>query len=253
SSPIDGWSYSQSFDTPLEEWQPSLPVEGTGNAKKWVRRRRWVRVMRRRVDIKNWGYLDSTAHEEGDYRAKAQFIIGKERQDEEEDDIKSSTSPTKQGKRRQSFMALERAAQELRCGIEVDEDQERRREAQADLEKILEQIALRKVYSDSREDGEGEDGDSDEEFVYDGQDAEDGEDARSIWTTTRPSSLRTPSVSHGQESTSSDYFSSTPTNSRHPDLTPQLAQNPEFRVPTDEHASFFPTMWKVDLSTNTSP
>ncbi|GAA5973096.1 hypothetical protein JCM3765_007617, partial [Sporobolomyces pararoseus] len=42
SSPIDGWSYSQSFDTPLEEWQPSLPVEGTGNAKKWVRRRRWV-------------------------------------------------------------------------------------------------------------------------------------------------------------------------------------------------------------------
>ena len=188
--------------------------------------------MRRRVDIKNWGFLDSAARQEGDYRAKAQFILGQKRPEEEtEEDVKS----------RQSFIALERAAHELRSGIEVDEDQERRREAQADLEKILEKIALLKVNSDSREDGEGEDEDSDEEFVYNGQDAEDGEDARSIWTTTRPSSLRTPSVSYGQENASSDYFSSPPTTLRHPDLTPQLAQNPEFRVPTDEHASFFPT------------
>jgi len=249
SSPIDGWSYSQSFDTPSDEWQPEFPLEGAGSAKKWVRRRRWVRVMRRRVDLKSWGYLDEPVRDDGDYRTKARFMLSQHQsreheqgQEEENDPETSPSASPRQGNLRRQCVTLERAAEELRNGIEVDEDEERKREAQTDLEKILEKIALVRV-SSATSCLEDEVVDSDEEFVYSGQDAgeDDGDDTRSIWTTTRPSSLLTPSISHGREASSSDYVSKGPTTTQHPDLTPQLAQNPEFRVPTDEHASFYPT------------
>ncbi|GAA6007058.1 hypothetical protein JCM11491_001491 [Sporobolomyces phaffii] len=233
SSPVDGWSYSQSFASLPDEWQPCLPPEGVGNAKKWVRRRRWVRVMRRRVDLANWGYVDESVSIGGDYRFKAKFLVERIQAEDDGDESK------------QLLTRLERAANELRSGIETDENEERRRDARDDLEKILERIALIKVRTESTHDRDSN-GDSEEEFVYSGRDAED-EDTRSIWTTTRPSSLRTPSVAYGEErSASSDFFSTTPTLAtafrQQQDLIPQLAQNPEFRVPTDEHASFFPSM-----------
>ncbi|KAI7847538.1 ankyrin repeat-containing domain protein [Circinella umbellata] len=47
----DGWQYSKGgFDT--DEWTPVYPTTGTG----WVRRRRWMRIMKRRVD----NHLDSS-------------------------------------------------------------------------------------------------------------------------------------------------------------------------------------------------
>ncbi|GAA5896655.1 uncharacterized protein JCM6883_006971 [Sporobolomyces salmoneus] len=250
SSPLDGWSYSQSFDTPNDEWKPSLPDQGTGNAKKWVRRRRWVRVMRRRVDLKDWGYLDSTTREEkGDYRAKAQAILeglrGQQMASEEAEEDHPQDEPQDSphlNRSKHEIILIERAAEELGTGIELDDDEDRKREAQGDLERLLERIALLKVNSSpTGEEGGGEE--SEEEFVYTGRDAgdDDDDDARSVWTTTRPSSIRTPSVSQSPDTSIQEYFSRTPTTSQHPDLTPQLAQNPEFRVPTDERASFFPT------------
>lgn len=59
----EGWQYAQSFDAPPEEWTADIPADlqrvlnqttsnmTLSNAQtKWVRRRSWVRVMRRRLD-----------------------------------------------------------------------------------------------------------------------------------------------------------------------------------------------------------
>lgn len=73
-----GWQYAQSFDSPDDQWTPEPPARlerllaggsavaalsasgsasgsrsrpGSASAHSWVRRRRWVRVMRRRLDI----------------------------------------------------------------------------------------------------------------------------------------------------------------------------------------------------------
>lgn len=73
-----GWQYAQSFDDPDDQWTPEPPARlerllagggavaalsasgsggssrsrpGSISAQSWVRRRRWVRVMRRRLDI----------------------------------------------------------------------------------------------------------------------------------------------------------------------------------------------------------
>lgn len=81
----EGWQYARSFDDPDEEWSAEPPpalerlLSGAGvmtagfgastsrqssalrsiNAQSWVRRRRWVRVMRRRLDIPPLPYLGS--------------------------------------------------------------------------------------------------------------------------------------------------------------------------------------------------
>lgn len=160
SSPQDGWSYSQSFTTPNDEWLPSLPLEGTGNARKWIRRRRWVRVMRRRVDLANWGYLDSPTQATigGDYRSRAEFLIDQNGEDEEQD-LGSSTGSLDGTRTRKSLARLERAADELRSGMEEDEDQERKRAAQSDLEVVLGKIALLKSQlGEEREENENDEG-----------------------------------------------------------------------------------------------
>ena len=43
--------------------------------KKWVRRRRWVRVMRRRLDIPDWGYQVNAV---GSSRAKTSSGVGRD-------------------------------------------------------------------------------------------------------------------------------------------------------------------------------
>ncbi|KAI9489190.1 hypothetical protein BDB00DRAFT_638002 [Zychaea mexicana] len=43
----EGWQYGKSFEyTDDEEWTAAIPTSGAG----WVRRRRWMRIMKRRVD-----------------------------------------------------------------------------------------------------------------------------------------------------------------------------------------------------------
>ncbi|KAL1914122.1 uncharacterized protein VTP21DRAFT_11748 [Calcarisporiella thermophila] len=43
----EGWQYSKSFDDPDEIWSPHQPSTGGS----WVRRRRWFRVMKRRIEL----------------------------------------------------------------------------------------------------------------------------------------------------------------------------------------------------------
>ncbi|BGP29023.1 hypothetical protein JCM10296v2_000759 [Rhodotorula toruloides] len=251
-SPIDGWSYATSFDAPDNDWTPEPPLdvrralEGgaslatLGSGKKWVRRRKWVRVMRRRLDLPDWGFADQppfprrveqhdASAESDDYRSRAQFLAGVT--GETELNGVEGDERTELGK---VAARLERAADELRRGMANDQDDERRRAAQDDLEVFLQQLALVK----SQLGGEGdEEDDSDDEFVYSGRDADGDDDARSVWTTTRPAS-----IASGHASTSrGDYFvqpghpssaSSASVASPRPVLTPQLA--PDFRVPTNE-------------------
>ncbi|GAA5857263.1 hypothetical protein JCM8547_009404 [Rhodosporidiobolus lusitaniae] len=305
SSPVDGWSYASSFDTPADKWTAEPPVEvqrafegGPGLAlsgKKWVRRRNWVRVMRRRVDLPDWGYADlppfprrpssdTTAVAAAysppsslpavetvppsslDYRARAQFLAGVSHtlstagNASDRASVRSGktavadeeAAPTDRAELKKLAARLERAADELRKGMVTDEDADRRRKAEEELEAFLHQLALVRVEigSDGLDDDEDED---DDEFVYYGKDAGDDDDARSIWTSARPASVRSDEDEQPIASSSNDYFSQPllpPSSSSSPpasvtspysapysaDLTPQLARAPDFRVPTHEQA-----------------
>lgn len=50
--PTSGWQYAKTFDDADDRWTPVAPGSGSG----WVRRRRWVRVMKRRMDLVNGGH-----------------------------------------------------------------------------------------------------------------------------------------------------------------------------------------------------
>ncbi|BGP12902.1 hypothetical protein JCM10213_005146 [Rhodosporidiobolus nylandii] len=290
SSPVDGWQYASSFDASADDWTAEPPLEvrralegGPGLAlsgKKWVRRRRWMRVMRRRLDLPDWGYADippfprrssvpaapsapSTssgpadivAPSSLDYRARAQFLAGNSHVlssagiASDRASVRSGTTVMEgevpdRSELKKAMARLERAADELRRGMVSDDDPGSRRKAEQELEAFLHQLALLRTElgADELED----EGDSDDEFLYSGKDAGDEDDARSIWTSTRP-----PSVASEDDETaplSRDYFaqpvastSSGDASSPYPDLTPQLARAPEFRVPTHETAPTFRT------------
>lgn len=171
SSPVDGYSYATSFDAPPEEWTSEPPpelrllLEGGGGGlglgrQKWVRRRRWVRVMRRRLDLPPWGYGEEARSREreevpsSDYLVKALFHAGAnpcnatlhssgagvcsgKTVTRSEDDAEVDRAEL-----RRTAARLERAADELRAGMAADEDVERTRKAQDQLEDFLRQLAL---------------------------------------------------------------------------------------------------------------
>ncbi|GAA5831894.1 hypothetical protein JCM11251_003923 [Rhodosporidiobolus azoricus] len=291
SSPVDGWSYASSFDAPSEEWAPEPPIEiqralegGPGlplSGKKWVRRRQWVRVMRRRVDLPEWGFADlppfprrpsvsrrpsaSSVAEPApvppftlDYRARAQFFAGNPHplttagNVSDRASIRSGLTATSalpdRAEGRKSLARLERAADELRRGMVTDENADSRRKAEEELEVFLQQAAL--VRAELGTDELEDEGDSDDEFIYEGRDAGDDDDTRSIWTSARPPSVTSTAEAGASASSAAypDYFAQPPADleeedngsSTYPDLTPQLARAPDFRVPTHEMApSFF--------------
>ncbi|GAA5942329.1 uncharacterized protein JCM15063_002972 [Sporobolomyces koalae] len=271
SSPNDGWSYAPTFDTPLDEWRPTLPFEGIGNAKKWVRRRRWVRLMRRRIDIEHSGSLSprcrtslNSSRGGNDYRNRALFLVdqdpGSDREAEgTDDDLLNDVDRTRL---RRKLKRYERAAAELRSGIPSDLEPERQVAAQDDLQHLLDKIDTLQTRLGANEFVNESEG-SDEDFVYTGQDAAD-DDARSIWTVTRSSSV-TPAEQESISSRSRRH-ATLRNDSDQPihDLVSQLAQNPDFRVPTNETASLYlsnsqsssrrtsnsGTLWEPDQATN---
>lgn len=201
SSPVDGWSYATSFDAPAEEWLSEPPadlqrvLEGDSGmslgGQKWVRRRRWVRVMRRRLDISSWGFGEAHEGEESvnpndsrptdtllspaaapateDYRARAQFLAGihapAASSSSDRASIRSGKTVLAEGEEepeldraelRKAAARLERAADELRAGILSDENAETRRKAEGELEAFLHQLALirTELGPEDEEDGE---------------------------------------------------------------------------------------------------
>ena len=246
ASAIDGWSYAASFDA-SPEWLAEPPHEvralaqghrgprgdggGGGGGEderregpvKFVRRRRWVRVMRRRLDLPDWGFgPDDTGDERGgerdelasDYLARAAFIAGPTLAatvaaaaqaepaggDDDDDDARSSTSTergaaapqTDKAEMRRTAMGLERAVDVLREGMLDDEDDTRRLLAEQTLEAYLSSLAAIRNSLDLTADAL----DDDDEFVYDGEDADDAQSVRTTLTRAESSAPAPSSFPH---------------------------------------------------------
>ncbi|GJJ07266.1 hypothetical protein Clacol_001466 [Clathrus columnatus] len=278
---MEGWQYARSFDDPDDQWVSEIPAaleraltrysalspglsspssssssRASQTQHTWVRRRRWVRVMRRRLDMPPLPYMgpdgglylisdhgmliprqDEAYDPEGgqelgpvprwndDYVTRARYLAGPP-PDNEADGTNDLLEV------RRSISKLERAVLELRAGMLGDEDVERKIQAEVLLNAYIRQLEQRRSLVGSRglftvtdedieDEGEDYDGSSDASFCYPGT-AESG----------RPPSIR----SHG-----SDYFSRASTSRSGTDLTPQLSQAPEFRVPTHEAPQNIPS------------
>ncbi|KAJ7276280.1 hypothetical protein B0H12DRAFT_12281 [Mycena haematopus] len=283
----EGWQYAHHFSDTDDQWTaekppqleralagggivgsglgggPSSSRRGSGSSSAshsrspltWVRRRRWVRVLRRRLDIPPLPFLEpdgamyhldadgtlipfvSETHADGngdgegqelgsmratfissaqDYVARARYLVGTQASD-------SSLESAVEARR--AIAKLERATMELRQGLLGDEDAERKLQAEVLLNAYSRDLERRRLaagargllLSEANNEELEDDESSDEEFHYPGASALD---------TVRPGSRSSNSTS--------DYFTR-PGVSRAPtDLTPQLSQAPDFRVPTHE-------------------
>ncbi|KAF8558855.1 FYVE-domain-containing protein, partial [Imleria badia] len=288
-SPDGGWQYAQSFSAADEAWLPEPPsqlvrlLSGTGlvtaglaspsrnhghggsssssssvpsHTNTWVRRRRWVRVMRRRLfpplpfmepdgamhDLAHDGSLiphasdgerqegDEEGQELGpmrpnrlssaqDYVARARYLVGNRSESNDE-----ARSPVET---RRAIAKLERATSELRQGILSDDDRERKIQAEVLLNAYTRELERCRLSAGAQ--GLLNSG-SDDEFD-DGGDGDDDDDHDEVFRypgyRDSPLTIHTPPVRSG----------STEPSSRPPiarDLTPDLSQAPEFRVPTRE-------------------
>ena len=170
--PEQGWQYAPSFDVADDQWTADPPNDlaaildgGTcPSTCHWVRRRRWAKIMRRRLDVPFFGFADlpkggvrdakdeSSASEDDlkerelartrDYIERAKYFAGshlgiskknryaftKDNIGEDEDDrsIRSqrtifsgsaNASRLDRGSQRRIVSRLERAVDELKCGL----------------------------------------------------------------------------------------------------------------------------------------
>ncbi|KAH7916333.1 hypothetical protein BJ138DRAFT_996133 [Hygrophoropsis aurantiaca] len=288
-----GWQYAQSFTALDEAWSAEQPAQlkrllsGNGamtaglgtpgrsssrgssssssvssssaQTQTWVRRRRWVRVMRRRLDIPPLPFLepdgamyhlaldgslipcisdehsdlgdgDGDGQELGampstmlssaqDYVARARYLVGNQSRDAESDG-----EPLSAIESRRAIAKLERATTELRQGILGDDDGERKTQAEVLLNAYSRELERRRLAA-------GRQG-----FIITGSDdgfRDDNEESDDEFVYpgySPPGTVRASSIRSG----STDYFAR-PMVTRGPtDLTPHLSQAPEFRVPTRE-------------------
>lgn len=284
----EGWQYAQSFDVPDDKWIAEMPVQlarimssngivsaGFGGSSvrnhslssnapgrpqpNWVRRRRWVRIMRRRLDIPPLAFLEPDGamyhvdsdgslipyveetqpiHSDGDdgremgtmtsnflsssqdYVARARYLAGNQLQDIDTNPQASAVDV------RRAIAKLERATMELRQGILRDDDPERKLQAEVLLKAYNRDLERRRLAAGAQgllisdyDDGFDEDDDNRS------SDEEFHYPQSSSQETPRPAS---------RLSSSADYLNR-PGVSRIPaDLTPALTQAPDFRVPTHE-------------------
>ncbi|KAI8351442.1 hypothetical protein EDC96DRAFT_289930 [Choanephora cucurbitarum] len=117
--PTSGWQYARSFDDPDDKWTPVTPASGYGG---WVRRRIWVRVMKRRMDLAKGSHIGAQVlnHDE-DYLNEAEEIVQKAKSEpmlnpNQDQSIQQLTI---------ELRALEEAVQLLRAGIKSDGNQYR--------------------------------------------------------------------------------------------------------------------------------
>ncbi|KIJ20142.1 hypothetical protein PAXINDRAFT_160774 [Paxillus involutus ATCC 200175] len=270
-----GWQYAQSFNASDEAWSSeppphilsgsavktaglSSPVRNnshggssssstsptTPHVRTWVRRRRWVRVMRRRLDIPPLPFMEPdgamyhpaldgslithVSHDESnsrdedgqelgamrsnplssaqDYVARARYLVGNRSE--------SSSEALSAVEARRTIAKLERATTELRQGTLSDEDAERKTQAEVLLNAYSRELERRRLSAGAQ--GLVISG-SDEE-ICDDDDEDEDEDEKFYYPGSSPTPARAPSS-----------VTRTPT-----DLTPHLSHAPEFRVPTRE-------------------
>ncbi|KAK2466324.1 hypothetical protein APHAL10511_001966 [Amanita phalloides] len=256
----NGWQYAHQFTDVDDQWSAERPpslerlVNDGGivsssvrTPQHWVRRRRWVRIMRRRIDIpplpflqpdgsmchlaSDGGlvpYIDQESEDDSgqelrsmapsllssaqDYVARARYLVGNQTNGTNTDYPSNTIAEM-----RRSIVKLERATDELRKGILGDEESGRKSQAEVLLNVYSRELNRLRLAAGARGWSLNED-DSDEDidgtFQYPATGVED-----------YPSSSGSLSTDHMTRSGIS----------RGPvDLTPQLSQAPEFRIPTRE-------------------
>ncbi|KAF5393644.1 hypothetical protein D9757_000137 [Collybiopsis confluens] len=285
----EGWQYARHLDDPDDQWTADKPTQlervlntgmtlspslagsssrrasGTSSNRSpqgcWVRRRRWVRVMRRRLDIAPLPFLfpdggmylidsdggvirytDNPDHnsntlspEEGlelsalsaTFFSPAQDYVGRARYLADSHDS-SATEVLSAVEARRILAKLERATMELRLGISGDIDPERKTQAEVLLNAYNRELERQKASAEAR--GlvlTGEDVD-----FNDDEDDDDDDEEEFRYPSSPSASIRIPSRS----SSSTGYFSNRPDSQRTmSELTlRQLSQAPDFRVPTHE-------------------
>ncbi|THH12226.1 hypothetical protein EW145_g143 [Phellinidium pouzarii] len=286
----EGWQYSHSFAAAEDQWSADLPLplerllSGAGamaaglggpsnrssssvrssGPQAWVRRRRWVRVMRRRLDIPplpflgpdgamyklssdgslvshvsddpNNGY-DEEGHELGampssflslsqDYVARSRYLAGTP---SGTDTFVSGNGESAVDTKR-AIAKLERAVMELRTGMLGDEDTERRTQAEVLLNVYSRELERKRLSAGAAGLFLSDDSMNEENEEDDSDDESfhyPGSSPTST-TTQRPPSLRS------QRSQAADYLNRPTILRTSTDLTPHLSQAPEFRVPTHE-------------------
>jgi hypothetical protein len=212
-NPTTGWSYSSSFSTPPSSWTAEPPEEldsllngkfGPVTARglgKWVRRRKWVRLARRKnrsVGSVGMGIggIDMERNDSG-----ATFVRELREEDVDEGDylgmanVKLMKDPLlmrgsegdrkiKVGELRESIELLESVTEELRNHILGDENKRRRGRASKMLEKLFERLEL--MEASMREDLS----DDEEVYVwgldkeYNDEDDDDDDEGKSVYTQT---------------------------------------------------------------------
>ncbi|KAF8639914.1 hypothetical protein AX17_001165 [Amanita inopinata Kibby_2008] len=280
-----GWQYAHYFSDSDDQWTAEKPpllerlLNGGGvvasssrTPQAWVRRRRWVRIMRRRIDIpplpflkpdggfyhlipdgslvpytdRNLGELQNDSGQElelmastvlssaQDYVARARYLVGKHinKQDSHEP-ITSAVDA------RRSIAKLERATMELRQGILGDEESDRKTQAEVLLNAYSRELERLRLAATAQ--GMvivGEDGAGDESlpclFPQSPTDNIEHDEDSSDEEFHYPGAPREDSQSISRASTSTRHTTIPRVPSVPTDLAPQLSQAPDFRVPTNE-------------------
>jgi hypothetical protein len=105
--PTSGWQYARSFEDADEAWTPVTPTTGYG----WVRRRRWVRVMKRRMDLLKGHHVGGQPVDEmEDYLNDAEEIVLNSKLELDESNVSIQQLTVE-------LRALEEAVQLLRAGV----------------------------------------------------------------------------------------------------------------------------------------
>ncbi|KAF7730660.1 hypothetical protein EC973_001609 [Apophysomyces ossiformis] len=127
--PTSGWQYAHSFDEVETGWTPVTPTSGYG----WVRRRKWVRVMKRRMDLGKDGLRESEHDEEQmrhDYLYRAEIIANSNPVDSSVQSLDTSSNDTHRLESlTKKLRAYEEALQTIIAGIKTDPNQYRKQEA----------------------------------------------------------------------------------------------------------------------------
>ncbi|CAH1765343.1 14942_t:CDS:10 [Entrophospora sp. SA101] len=113
-----GWQYARSFDEADKKWSIIPPA----NANTWVRRRRWVRVMKRRMNLSESNNPLRFINENNsqlDYIEKAETIIKLSQDYNKRESIDMS----------EQLIRYKEAIRILKTGIESETDNERKQEA----------------------------------------------------------------------------------------------------------------------------
>ncbi|KAG6817214.1 hypothetical protein H0H87_011572 [Tephrocybe sp. NHM501043] len=280
----EGWQYAHFFTDSDDQWTADKPQQlerllsgsslvatGFGDSsgrrnsagrsrppQTWVRRRRWVRIMRRRLDIPPLPFLEpdgSMYHLDGegslipfvedtqdndgdgegqelgampstllssaqDYVSRARYLVGN--QSQHTDNSGASVSAVEA---RRAIAKLERATMELRQGLLADDDADRKTQAEVLLNAYSRELERRRLTAGAQ--GLLLSGNDD---AVDQEDDDDDDDEFHYPGATLSETPR----SMSRSSSSTDFFNR-PSASRAPnDLTPHLSQAPEFRVPTRE-------------------